>query len=160
VVSDQKKGKGKKKVIGRSNQNSLNNLEQPDCEIDSNLPEGKILVQFDGMCILCSRAIKLILKADRKNKFLFQALQNSPEGQNSDTIIVTDKAGEKLYYFDAVLKIGKELGGFYQSIQIFRLLPQSWRNSIYKWVARNRFRWFGRRQSCYLPTEAEREKFI
>ena len=160
MVSDQKKGKGKKKVIGRSNQNSLNNPEQPDCEIDSNLPEGKILVQFDGMCILCSRAIKLILKADRKNKFLFQTLQNSPEGQNSDTIIVTDPIGQTYYYFDAVLKIGKELGGFYQSIQIFRLLPQSWRNSIYKWVARNRFRWFGRRQSCYLPTEAEREKFI
>ena len=160
MVSDQKKGKGKKKVIGRSNQNSLNNPEQPDCEIDSNLPEGKILVQFDGMCILCSRAIKLILKADRKNKFLFQTLQNSPEGQNSDTIIVTDKAGEKLYYSDAVLEIGKELGGFYHAIQIFKILPRNWRNLVYKWVARNRFRWFGRRQSCYLPTEAEREKFI
>lgn len=140
--------------------NSLSGPKQRGQGVNPILPEGKILVQFDGMCILCSRTIKFILKADRKNKFLFQTLQNSSEDQNSDTIIVTDQQGQKLYYSDAVLKIGKELGGFYQSIQIFRLLPQSWRNSIYKWVARNRFRWFGRRQSCYLPTEAEREKFI
>jgi len=140
--------------------NSSNNQNQTNQKIDSIFSEGKILVQFDGMCILCSRTIKFILKADRKNQFLFQALQNSPEGQNSDTIIVTDKAGEKLYYSDAVLEIGKELGGFYHAIQIFKILPRNWRNLVYKWVARNRFRWFGRRQSCYLPTEAEREKFI
>lgn len=152
----QEKGKGE----NRMKQNSLNNQNLRNQKIDTILPEGKILVQFDGMCILCSRTIKFILKADLKNKFLFQALQNSTEGQNSDTIIVTDKAGEKLYYSDAVLKIGKELGGFYHAIQIIKLLPRSWRNSIYKWVARNRFRWFGRRQSCYLPNEAEKKKFI
>jgi len=139
---------------------SLSNPKQPDQEIKPILPEGKILVQFDGMCILCSRTIKLILKADKKDKFIFQALQNSPEAQNSDTIIVTGTNGQKLYYFDALLKIGRELDGFYQSILIFKLLPQSWRNSIYRWVAKNRFRWFGSRQSCYLPTEAERKKFI
>jgi predicted DCC family thiol-disulfide oxidoreductase YuxK len=142
------------------NANSSNNPKQTASEIGTIIQDGKILVQFDGLCVLCSRTIHFLLKADRKNKFIFQALQNSPEGQNSDTIIITDKTGEKLYYSDAVLKIGKELGGFYQIIQIFKILPRSWRDSIYKWIARNRFRWFGRRQSCYLPTDYERKKFI
>ena len=123
------------------------------------IPEGKILVQFDGMCMLCSRAVRLILKADRKSKFVFHALQNSSENQNFETIIVTDNR-LTYKYFDAILKIGKELGGVYKAIAIFKLLPQKWRYSLYVWVARNRFSWFGKRESCYLPSEEERARFI
>ena len=123
------------------------------------IPEGKILIQFDGMCILCSRAIRLILKADRKKKFVFQALQNSNEKQSFETIIVSEN--QLTYeYFDAILKIGKELGGIYSVIAIFRILPRSWQHSLYIWVARNRFRWFGKRDSCYLPSEEEKARFI
>jgi predicted DCC family thiol-disulfide oxidoreductase YuxK len=123
------------------------------------VPEGKILVQFDGICILCSRAVRFILKADRKKKFVFQALQNSSESQDFETIIVTDS--QSIYeYFDAILKIGKELGGIYSAIAIFKILPQKWRHSLYIWVARNRFSWFGKRNSCYLPSEEEKERFI
>jgi predicted DCC family thiol-disulfide oxidoreductase YuxK len=123
------------------------------------VPEGKILVQFDGICILCSRAVRFILKADRKKKFVFQALQNSSESQDFETIIVTDS--QSIYeYFDAILKIGKELGGIYNTVAIFRLFPRSWRHSIYLWVARNRFHWFGKRNSCYLPSTEEKERFI
>lgn len=142
------------------NPDSLYNLNQSKLEINPAIPEGKFLVQFDGMCILCSQTVRFLLNADRKNKFLFQALQNSVADQNSETIILTNHRGLQYTYFDSVLKIGIELGGIYKSIAIFRLLPKSWRKSIYQWVARNRFRWFGRRQSCYLPTEAERKKFI
>ena len=125
----------------------------------SPIPEGKILVQFDGMCILCSRAVQFILKADRKKNFVFQALQHSGENQNFETIVVTDN--QSTYkYFDAILKIGKELGGVYRTIAIFKLLPQKWRYSLYIWVARNRFRWFGKRNSCYLPSGEEKERFI
>jgi len=123
------------------------------------IPEGKILVQFDGMCMLCSRAVRLILKADRKRKFVFQALQNSGEDKDFETIIVTDNRST-FEYFDAILKIGKELGGIYSIIAISRILPQSLRYSLYVWVARNRFRWFGKRDSCYLPSEEEKARFI
>ena len=123
------------------------------------IPEGKILVQFDGACMLCSRAVRLILKADRKRKFVFQALQNSGEDKDFETIIVTDNRST-YEYFDAILKIGKELGGVYKAIAIFKLLPQKWRYSLYVWVARNRFSWFGKRESCYLPSEEERARFI
>ena len=123
------------------------------------IPNGKILIQFDGICILCSRAVKLILKADRKKKFIFQALQHSDENQSFETIIVTDS--QSTYeYFDAFLKIGKELGGIYKVVAIFKLLPRQWRHSLYLWVAKNRFRWFGKRKSCYLPSPEEKERFI
>jgi len=123
------------------------------------IPEGKILVRFDGICILCSGAVRFILKADKKKIFLFQALQNSDEDKDFETIIVSDN--QSTYeYFDAILKIGKELGGIYSTVAIFRLLPRSWRHSLYIWIARNRTDWFGRRDACYLPSEEEKERFI
>ena len=138
---------------------SLSNPNKYHQEIDPILPEGKILVQFDGVCILCSRAVRFILKADRKKKFVFQALQHSSESQNFETIIVTDS--QSTYeYFDAILKIGKELGGLYSIVSTFRLLPRSWRHSLYLWIARNRSHWFGKHDSCYIPSEEEKERFI
>lgn len=123
------------------------------------IPEGKILVQFDGVCILCSGAVRFILKADKKKIFLFQALQNSGEDKDFETIIVTDNRST-YEYFDAILKIGNELGGVYRAVAIFKLLPQKWQYSLYVWVARNRFSWFGKRESCYLPSEEEKARFI
>lgn len=123
------------------------------------IPYRKILVQFDGFCHLCSRMVQFILKADKKGKFIFQALQNSTNTASFDTVIVIDR-NQTYQYFDAVLKIGKELGGIYKAVIIFRLLPRKWRFRIYVWIARNRFRWFGLRSSCYLPTPEEKERFI
>lgn len=123
------------------------------------LSDEKILIRFDGICILCSKTVRFILKADRKKKFQFQALQNTSNSRNFETIIVEE--GEKTFtHFDAVLKIGKELGGIYRVIAVFRILPKSWRKSLYLWIARNRFHWFGKRESCYIPSEEEKNQFI
>lgn len=127
--------------------------------MNTQVPEGKIVIQFDGMCVLCSRTVKFLLKADRHDKFRFQTLQRAGETQTPETVIVTDSS-RSYYYFDAVLKIGKELGGIYQLIVVFKILPRKWRNRIYLWIARNRFKWFGKRVYCYLPTDRERKKFI
>ena len=127
--------------------------------MNSLVPEGKILVQFDGVCILCSRTVNFILKADRRKKFMFQTLQNSESKEPGDSVIVTD--GQKTYsHFDAVLKIAEELGGIYRMAAIFRLIPRNWRHSLYLWIARNRYRWFGARESCYLPSAEEIERFV
>ncbi len=127
--------------------------------MNSLVPEGKILVQFDGVCILCSRTVNFILKADRRKKFMFQTLQNSESKEPGDSVIVTD--GQKTYsHFDAVLKIAEELGGIYRMAAIFRLIPRNWRHSLYLWIARNRYRWFGVRESCYLPSAEEIERFV
>lgn len=99
------------------------------------------------------------MKADRKKKFLFQPLQNQEDRKIPDSVIVVDANGTYLY-FDAVLKIARELGGIHRLAFIFKLIPQNGRNALYRWVARNRYRWFGARQSCYLPSHEERERFI
>jgi predicted DCC family thiol-disulfide oxidoreductase YuxK len=139
--------------------NSLDNPNQHDQKMDIILPEGKLLIQFDGLCILCSRTIQFILKADRKKKFLFQTLQQSKPDHSFDTVIVLDQQNS-FRYFDAILKIGKELGGIYKLIAVFRIVPRSWRYSFYLWIARNRFQWFGKRNSCFLPIEKEKDRFI
>lgn len=123
------------------------------------VPENKILIQFDGMCFLCSRTVKIILKADRKRKFVFQSIGQTVKSLNPETVIVWHNNID-YQYFDAVLKIGKELGGVFRIVKIFRILPAKCRKAIYLWVARNRFKWFGRRTSCYWPTEEEKERFV
>lgn len=124
-----------------------------------NIPSGKILVEFDGYCVLCNRTVRFILKADKKQRFIFRNLPDSPNGNAAETLIVTD--GDREYqYFDAVLKIGRELGGFYRAIAVFRIVPRKWRRQLYLWVARNRFRWFWHRASCYLPSDEEKGRFF
>ncbi|MDP3914444.1 MAG: DCC1-like thiol-disulfide oxidoreductase family protein [Bacteroidota bacterium] len=123
------------------------------------VPKGKILVQFDGVCILCSRTVNFILKADKRKKFLFQTLQRSALKEPGESVIVSD--GQTTYsHFDAVLKIAEELGGIYKLAAIFKLIPRKWRHSLYLWIARNRYRWFGVRESCYLPSAEVLERFI
>lgn len=123
------------------------------------VPKGKILVQFDGVCILCSRTVNFILKADKRKKFIFQTLQRSALKEPGDSVIISD--GQTTYsHFDAVLKIAEELGGIYKLAAIFKLIPRKWRHSLYLWIARNRYRWFGVRESCYLPSAEVLERFI
>jgi predicted DCC family thiol-disulfide oxidoreductase YuxK len=123
------------------------------------VPKGKILVQFDGVCILCSRTVSFILKADKRKIFVFQTLQSSALKEPGDSVIVSD--GQTTYsHFDAVLKIAEELGGIYKLAAIFKLIPRKWRHSLYLWIARNRYSWFGVRESCYLPSAEEIERFI
>ena len=141
----------------KPNSGSIQN--QQNQELGTILPEGKILIQFDGMCILCSRSVQFILKADRKKKFLFLTLQNSSKQEPYETVIVSDQ-NSSYQHFDAILKIGKELGGIYRTVAVFRILPRKWRHALYLWIAKNRFRWFGIRNSCYSPSAEEKERFI
>jgi len=123
------------------------------------VPENKILIQFDGMCVLCSRTVLFIMKADKHRKFIFRSFQSVTTNENYETVEVIQK-DSTFRYFDAVIKIGNELGGIYRIINIFRILPQKWRNKFYLWIAQNRFKWFGKRTSCYLPPEEEKTRFI
>lgn len=119
----------------------------------------KILIRFDGVCVLCSQTARFILKVDRKRKFVFQTLQDSGDPESFDTIVVVHNQ-ESYRYFDAVLKIGNELGGIFRIVNLFRILPASWRKAMYGLIARNRYRWFGVRKTCYLPTDEQKERFV
>ncbi len=132
------------------------------------LPHGKSLILFDGHCHMCSRVVQLILKFDRNKMFLFAPLESDAglfwKGKRQipesvDSIILIEE-NCFLIKSDAVLKIARQLGGLFKFLLIFRVIPRSWRNRVYDLIARNRFRWFGRRESCMMPTREQRKRFI
>ena len=132
------------------------------------LPEGKVLVLFDGYCHLCSWVVRRILKADKAGVFLF-APMNSKTGEfwkkkmkirtQVDSVVLVE-ANAYFLRSEAALRIAGRLGGFYCLLHIIRVLPLSWRDKLYDWVARNRFRWFGRRETCLLPKNGEQHRFL
>jgi len=124
---------------------------------------------FDGVCNLCNASVQWILKRDRKGVFKFAALQ-SDTGQellrqfgfsekNFDTVVlVTD--GRIFTRADAALEIVQRIGGLWSLLAVFKIIPRPIRNTIYDWVARNRYRWFGKTEECMLPRPEWKERFV
>lgn len=132
------------------------------------VPPGKSLVLFDTACHLCSGWVQLLLKADRKSRFVFAPLggataakldQTKAISGSVDSIVLIE--GECVaIYSDAILQIARRMGGFYQLLAVGYILPKTWRDSLYHIVARNRFAWFGRRSACLVPDEKYRSRFL
>ena len=115
---------------------------------------------FDGHCKLCNGTVAWILKHKNQHKFKFVSGQ-SPQGEEilgklalpngkTDSIVLISRGGKYLIESDAVLRIAKELGGLYRLATVFKFIPKAFRDSIYSWVARNRYRIFGRTEVCEL----------
>lgn len=127
------------------------------------------IILFDGVCNLCNSSVNFIIDHDRKNIFRFASLQ-SDSGQvllkkfglnnvSFDSIILIDK--EK--YFtrsSAVLKIAKDFPGFWKLLYIFIIIPPAIRDLLYDIIAENRYKWFGKKDSCRVPTPELKEKFL
>ncbi len=127
------------------------------------------IILFDGVCNLCNGAVTYIIKRDKKNVFKFAALQ-SEIGQELvlkfkidtskvDSIILID--GEKHYEkSSAALRISKDLSGAYPLLFGFMIVPKFIRNAVYDYIARNRYKWFGKKESCMIPTAELKSKFL
>lgn len=127
------------------------------------------IILFDGVCNLCNSSVQLIIKNDTKNLFKFASLQsefgqrflkeNQLDNEKFDSIILID--GTKYYVLsDAVLNIGKELKGIYKFSFLLLLIPKFIRDLVYKIISKNRYHWFGREDSCWVPTKELQDKFI
>lgn len=127
------------------------------------------ILLFDGVCNLCNASVQWVLRHDRQGVFRFAALQSKTGQQlllrfgmrqnQLDTTVLVD--GDRIFtHADAGLEIVRRLGGAWALLGIFRLVPRALRNSVYNWVARNRYRWFGRRESCLLPRPEWQERFV
>lgn len=127
------------------------------------------LILFDGICNLCNSAVIFIIQHDRKNYFHFASLQseigkkklaeykiNSPE-PNSIVLIENNKVYIKS---TATLRILRRLDKLYSLLYGLIIIPYFIRNIIYDFIARNRYKWFGKRNECMIPTEKLKEKFI
>lgn len=131
--------------------------------------EHSAVILFDGVCNFCNTSINFVIKHDKKNYFRFAPLQSETGKQllqqfeagelPLDSIVLIEN--NKLYkQSTAILKIAKQLGGAYPLIYGFVILPRFLRDALYKYVAKNRYKWFGKKDSCMIPTKEIREKFI
>jgi len=118
----------------------------------------KNIILFDGVCNLCNRSVDFVLKRDKKKQFYYVSLQ-SEEGKKlvkryripSDTDSVILIRNTKVYTeSEAAVEIARRLPVPWKWLSILRFLPQRWRDSLYRWVARNRYRWFGKRENCRI----------
>ena len=126
------------------------------------------IVVFDGVCNLCSRSVRFMLKHDVHGKLRFASAQsavgrellerNGIDALDPQTFLLFD--GGRVYVrTDAALEIAKDLGGW-RWLQVFRVVPRGVRDWLYGLVARNRYRWFGKREACFVPTEEQRARFL
>ncbi len=127
------------------------------------------IILFDAECILCSANAQFVLTHDRKKRFRLAAMQGEVgsglyrrfgiDPTNPDSIIVVD--GDKMLRdSDAVLAIYAGLGWPWKALAVFRLVPRFIRDPLYLFVARNRYRLFGRRDSCWLPSPDHRDRLL
>lgn len=125
------------------------------------------VIFFDGVCGLCNGFIDFVMKIDKDQKFHFSPLQseyakkNLPEEMTRDLKTIVYKDGDNLSMkSDAVLKILKEIGGVWSLASAGRILPGTLRDSAYEMVAENRYKLFGKKETCRLPTPEERSRFV
>lgn len=127
------------------------------------------IILFDGVCNLCNGSVQFIIKRDKKAVFKFASLQSDigqsilkeykiPAGDLFSIILVENN---KAYSRStAALHIARRLDGAWKILYIGILFPKFLRDSIYDWVAKNRYRWFGKKEECMIPSPAMRERFL
>jgi predicted DCC family thiol-disulfide oxidoreductase YuxK len=133
------------------------------------LIEEKQIILFDGVCNFCNFWVNFVIKRDKKDLFRFVALQSEKTKElisnynfNSsklDTLILV--AGNKIFTKStAALMICKQLDGLIKILYACIILPKIFRDFIYNLIAKNRYKLFGRKESCRVPTEEEKLKFL
>ncbi|WP_080875035.1 thiol-disulfide oxidoreductase DCC family protein [Oceanobacillus timonensis] len=126
------------------------------------------MILFDGECNVCDSFVQFILNKDQENQFLFTSLQ-SEAGEfirekyrvpdDLDSVLFID--GEKICMkSDAALNVLQKLPLPWKLLTAGKMLPYSIRDAVYDFIARNRHKWFGKKQSCRLPTPQERKQFV
>ncbi len=127
------------------------------------------VILFDGVCNLCNGAVQFIIKRDKNSHFSFASLQ-SIEGQkllrkyqlpldnfSSFILIWNDKIYTKS---TGALKVVKKLNGLWPLLYGFILIPKFIRDKVYDWIAENRYKWFGKKNECMIPTPQLKARFL
>ena len=130
---------------------------------------GESVIVFDGVCNLCSRWVRFLLPRDRKGVFRFAAMQTEA-GQRLLRQHGLDPLDPVSFLFldggraftdsTAILRVLIRLGWPWRAAAIGYVVPRPIRDALYRWVARNRYRWFGRREACFVPAPEARGRFL
>ncbi|MFN5182279.1 MAG: DCC1-like thiol-disulfide oxidoreductase family protein [Bacteroidota bacterium] len=127
----------------------------------------KPIVFFDGVCGLCNSSVDLLMKEDRINVLLFAPLQGETAKNSLPPEIIKNLKSLVFYknncvytQSDAVIEIGKAIGGFWGLSFLLKVIPKFARNLFYNLIAKNRYKWFGMKETCRMPTKDERERLL
>ncbi|TDU40133.1 putative DCC family thiol-disulfide oxidoreductase YuxK [Gelidibacter sediminis] len=134
------------------------------------LEKDKQLILFDGVCNLCNTSVQYVIKHDHQDVFRFTALQ-SEVGQEilaqfkidtskTDSILLYSKTDGISYKSTAALKIASKLGFPRNLIATFLIVPVFIRNWVYDYIAQNRYKWYGKKEECMIPTPELKSKFL
>lgn len=135
----------------------------------SNAKDKSNIIFFDGVCNLCNFSVKYVVRNDPEGFFCFSSLQSdftenflSQNNINSEfETIIFFSEGRFLKESDAVISILFKIGGFNRLIsRIITLLPEKFRDILYKFISRNRYRFFGKQQDCMIPEEQIKKRFL
>lgn len=127
------------------------------------------VILFDGVCNLCNGAVQFVLKRDTKHVFRFASLQSAYGQQqlirfglnpNSLHSIILIRGAYFFQQSDAALEIARQLTYGWPLLYSFKILPRFIRDGVYNWIANNRYRFFGKREACWIPTPELKERFL
>ncbi len=127
------------------------------------------ILLFDGVCNLCNESVQFIIRKDKKGKIRFASLQSEfanqqlkqfdLEHEKLETLVLI-KNGKAYLRSDAALEVLRNLGGVWSLCYVFKIIPSFIRDAVYSWIAKNRYRWFGKQDECMVPTQELRERFL
>lgn len=132
-------------------------------------PADKAIVIFDGVCNFCDRSVRFVMKRDRRGRFLFASNQSQAGSALLERFGVDPRSIESVYLVEgdriwakstAALEIARRMTLPWSLSYAFIIVPKFLRDAVYDWIARHRYRWFGKADSCRLPSEAERARFL
>ncbi len=133
------------------------------------MKEEHAIVLFDGVCNFCNDRINFVIRHDKKDYFRFAALQSDTGKKiladhgihmpDPDTFILVEN-GKTYDRTTAALRIAKKLDGMWPAMYAFIIVPPFLRDLVYKVIAKNRYKWWGEKESCMIPTPEVRMKFL
>ena len=134
------------------------------------IPKNKKIILFDGICNLCNDVVLKVIKYDKKNIFLFSSLQSKIGKEITDHLGIEISKIDSIILYEpgvsydikstAALKIIQDFKGIWSLTYILFLFPEGFRNLIYDYIAKNRYKWFGKKEKCMIPSSELKEKFL
>ena len=117
------------------------------------------ILYYDGLCVFCNKSMHFIISRDKKRHFKIAQQQLQPDATKYDSIVLVSK-GVEYTHSTAVIKSIFLLGGFYKSAVLLFIFPKFLRDAVYKFIAKNRYKWFGKYNSCPTLPEDWKDRII